>query len=483
MFPKLERKFVFLYTLSTGLILTLILAVAFLFFLSSQDSRMKSHFQDQIFTVTSRLQTDSLFSDSYLAQMENKNRLLIYIEENNAPLFFPGSYTPRTEREELFSRAENMAGAEGIFQDSHPISSNLLQSSILKVKGDSGDIYFGNIVIVHTGGGYKKLILLQDITENRLRVIQASLFYLVIDIAGILLLFLTGRRFVRRSLKPLEETYVKQQDFVAAASHELRSPLAVIQTAADAAAAAPGEAGRLLNVIKKECLRGSSLVKNLLLLVSADQNNWAVKKTFFELDEMLLSLLEVYEPLFISKGGQLLLSLPGTPLSPVSADPELCRQIFTILLDNAAAYGLEGCDGSCTSGQDVCDDARISAPDACDDAQISAPDACDDARISASEGCDGVCASAPGQKKRQVTLRAEYTRSHTTVYVIDHGPGIPDEDKDLVFDRFYRGDKSRNKKEHFGLGLSIAAKLAQIQGIGLSVEDTEGGGSTFVVRI
>lgn len=123
---------------------------------------------------------------------------------------------------------------------------------------------------------------------------------------------------------------------------------------------------------------------------------------------MLLSLLEVYEPLFISKGGQLLLSLPETPLSPVSADPELCRQIFTILLDNAASYGLEGCDGSCTSGQDACNNARIPAPDA----------------------CDGVCASAPAQKKRQVTLRAEYTRSHTTVYVIDHGPGIPDEDKE-----------------------------------------------------
>lgn len=439
MFPKLERKFVFLYTLSTGLILTLILAVAFLFFISSQDTRMKSHFQDQIFTVTSRLQTDSLFSDSYLAQMENKNRLLIYIEENNAPFFFPGSYTPRTRREELFSRAENLAGEEGIFQDSHPISSNLLQSSILKVKGDSGDIYFGNIVIVHTDGGYKKLILLQDITRNRLRVIEASLFYLVIDIAGILLLFLTGRRFVRRSLEPLEETYVKQQDFVAAASHELRSPLAVIQTAADAAAAAPGEAGRLLNVIKKECLRGSSLVKNLLLLVSADQNNWAVKKTHFELDEMLLNLLEMYEPLFISKGGQLLLSLPDTALLPVTADPDLCRQIFTILLDNAAEYGLEGCN---------------------------------DVRTSAS-----------GRKKRQVTLQAEYARPHTLVSVIDHGPGIPDEDKGLVFDRFYRGDRSRNKKEHFGLGLSIAAKLAQIQGIELDVKDTKGGGSTFVVKI
>lgn len=437
MFPKLERKFVFLYTLSTGLILTLILAVSFLFYLSSQNSRQKSLFQDQLFTLMSQLQTDSLFSDSYLAQMESKNQLLIYIEENHFPFFFPGSYTPRTERDKLFERAENLAEAEGIFSDSHPISSNLLQSSILQIAGDKRDIYLGNILIFHTSNGYKKMILLQDITGNRIQMIRTVLFYFLIDLVGILLLFLTGRWFVRRSLKPLEETYEKQQDFVASASHELRSPLAVIQATADAAAEAPGEAKRLLQVIKKECQRGSSLVKNLLLLASADQNNWAVNKKYFELDEMLLGLLEVYEPLCLSRNGQILLMLPDEPLPPVLADPELCRQIFTILLDNAVAYGL-----------DASRDERATV-----------------------------------EKKRKIILRAENLRSHVMIYVIDYGPGIPDEEKELIFDRFYRRDKSRNKKEHFGLGLSIAAKLAQIQGIRLEVEDTAGGGSTFKVMI
>ena len=82
MFPKLEKKFVILYTLSTGLILTVILTAAFMFFLSSQNSRRKSIFQDQLFTLMSRLQTDSVFSDSYLAQLEQKHQLAIYIEEN-----------------------------------------------------------------------------------------------------------------------------------------------------------------------------------------------------------------------------------------------------------------------------------------------------------------------------------------------------------------------------------------------------------------
>ena len=178
---------------------------------------------------------------------------------------------------------------------------------------------------------------------------------------------------------------------------------------------------------EKECLRGSSLVKNLLLLASADQKNWAVKMKSFEIDEMLLHLLEVYEPLCLSRGGHILLELPDDPLPAVTADPDLCRQLFTILLDNAVAYGLE--------------------------------------------------------QAGRIVLRAEYSRPFVIVCVIDHGPGIPDDEKKLIFDRFFRKDPSRNQKEHFGLGLSIAAKLAQIQEIGLEVKDTSGGGSTFWVRI
>ena len=453
MFPKLEKKFVILYTLSTGLILSVILAAAFLFFLSSQDSRRKSIFQDQLFTLMSRLQTDSVFSDSYLAQLEQKHQLAIYIEENDSPFFFPGSYVTRTKREKLFERAEDLAAKEGIFPHSHPISSNLLQSSLLEIRGDARDIYLGNVLVIQTAGGYKKLILLQDISGNRALVMRTLLFYILIGCIGILLLFLTGRWFVRRSLKPLEETYQKQQDFVAAASHELRSPLAVIRSTADAVADAPKEQEKLLEVIRKECQRGSSLVKNLLLLATADQKQWAVRKEYFEIDEMLLNLLEVYEPLCVSRNGKLLLELPEEPIPKVLADPELCRQIFTILLDNAVAYGLGTEPGKdCKAGQ----------------------------MIGTLSERDDHCAQG-SENTGRIVLRAEYKRPFVMVYVIDHGPGIPDEEKKLIFDRFYRQDKSRNQKEHFGLGLAIAVRLAEIQGIGLDVEDTKGGGSTFRV--
>lgn len=425
MFPEFQKKLVRRYTLSTGVILTFILAVTFLYYLSSQQSRMEVSFSDHIFTLTSKLQTESAFNDSYLAQLESKHRLLIYIEENNTPFFFPGVYSTRTDRQILLNKTQKLASSEGIFPNSHPISSDLLQSSVLTIKGKHFDTYLGCVTIVNTSSGYKKLILLQDITENKIKLIQNAALYLLIDILGILLLFLTGKRFVSRSLKPLEEMYAKQQDFTAAASHELRSPLSVIRAAADAASINPIRQEKFLSVIKDECRRGDSLIKNLLLLSSAREESWSMKMQRFELDEMLLHLTELYEPLCGAKNGSLLLSLPEETLPPVYADPELCLQIFTILLDNAIAYGLK-------------DTGRI-------------------------------------------VLNIKSTPARIVASVTDFGPGISDKDKPLIFDAFYRQDQSRNVKSHFGLGLSIAARLAKLQDITLNIRDTEGGGSTFDV--
>lgn len=464
MFPRLQKKLVLIYTLTTGLIMTLILSAMLLFYISSQKSRLKSDFQDQLFTLMSKLQTDESFSDSFLASLEQKNRLLIHIEENHVPFFFSGSYQSPTDRETLLKRAGILAEKEGIYSYSRPISSTLLQSSVFQIAGEQKDAYLGNVLVLKTSSGYKKLILLQDITEGRQKLLKNAGLYFLADCLGILLLFLSGRRFVRRSLKPLEETYAKQQEFTAAASHELRSPLMVIRTAVTSVSCTSFEDERLLAMIKKECDRGSRLIKNLLLLADTDRKSWSVKKREFEIDEMLLEILELYEPLCRAKGGSLLLWLPEKGLPKVTADPELCRQIITILLDNAIAYGL---DDSPSALSGVC---TAESPDG-----YTLSKSLRKRIILCAEASDPAYAPRSHGHSR--------TRSHVAVSVTDHGPGIPDEEKKLIFDRFYRSDKSRNKKEHFGLGLSIAASLAGLQEIELMVQDTPGGGSTFLMII
>lgn len=428
MFRKFKQNLIFMYTLSTGLILTFIVVLAFLFSFSSQENRRQSSFQNLLFTLTSKLQTDSNFADSYLAQMELSNKLIIQIEENGSALFFPGSYKKGDSRQYLLGLAENEAQKEGIYEDSHPISSNILQSSIFNLRGKNQEQWRGNVLVIRADSGYKKMTLLIDESVDKKHTVRTGLLYLMMDLIGVFFLYLTGRVFVRRAVRPLQETYQKQQDFVASASHELRSPLAVIEANAAAIADAPSQIPRLLSVIRRECERGNSLIKNLLLLASAESKDFMPRKQSLEIDDLLLHLLEIYEPAFHAKKGSLLLQLPDETLPAVKADEKLSFQILTVLLDNACTYGLEG------------------NPD------------------------------------KKVLLKAGRTGQNVTVSVIDYGTGIPASEKQRIFERFYRSDRSRNDKEHFGLGLSIAAEFARVQKLELDVNDTEGGGSTFTLN-
>ena len=108
---------------------------------------------------------------------------------------------------------------------------------------------------------------------------------------GVLLLGGIGARLIDRALLPAFESRKRQKQFVAAASHELRSPLAVI---AANAALLPGRdsGGNAAEVIERECARMSRLIGDLLLLASADADSWAVALEPLELDTLLLNLYE-----------------------------------------------------------------------------------------------------------------------------------------------------------------------------------------------
>lgn len=429
MFVSLRKKLIFLYSLSTGLILCLVLAVLFVFHISSASRQQESTFQNHLFTLTARLQSGSLFSDHELARMELENHLLIRIEENKTPLFFSGAYSAPSDREGLIRRAESAAEDSGVSTGSAPLSSELIRSPLLHIRGEHADSYLAQVVVVRTDSGYRKLTLLFDRTDFILDLFKTALLYLLAATLGIFLLFLTGRRFVLRALEPAERAYRSQQEFISSASHELRSPLAVIKASAAAISDSPGQTSQLINAILSECRRGSRLMNDLLLLASADRGTLSSDRHPFEIDELLLELLELYEPLCFSRGASLLLKLPETPLPPACGCADLCRQIIVILLDNALTYGLD----------------------------------------ETSQGC--------------ITLSADLCGRKLRVAVADHGPGLSPEEKERVFDRFYQKDRSRSGKEHFGLGLSIASKLADLQDITIRIEDTPGGGCTFLLLI
>ena len=182
----------------------------------------------------------------------------------------------------------------------------------------------------------------------------------------------------------------------------------------------------VVNCVPKENRR---LVNDMLLLSGSDNHRFPISKEPVELDTLLMNTCESFESMAREKSLSLSIGLPENILPPCSCDPGRIQQVVSILLHNAISYTREG-------------------------------------------------------GKINLSLSYQKTsleKGNFSISVKDNGIGISNEDKKKIFDRFYRGDSSRSGKEHFGLGLSIAAALTEIQGIELQVEDTKGGGSTFSV--
>ena len=220
-----------------------------------------------------------------------------------------------------------------------------------------------------------------------------------------------------------------QKDFVAAASHELKSPLAVIMANAEAIETIGGQEPQIqnhLSVIDTECMRMSRLVRDMLLLASSDADKWTVHRQKVNIDTLLITLFEAYEPVCKGKSIQLKLALEETEYPRLDTDQERLFQILSIFLDNAISYSPEN---------------------------------------------------------SSIEIQTRQTTKELTFLVADHGKGIAKADRPFIFDRFYRADKSHTDKSHFGLGLSIAEELAKILAGRIGFKDTPGGGATFFLTL
>lgn len=429
MIKAFTQRLTFLFTASTSVILTLVLGVFFFYQLRITQIQNLDDFQNQLLDLTHRLEGSPNLTDSWLAELETNGRLIIHIEDNQIPLFFSGSWNPPTDRETLIRLAKEQALSEHVDTSVRPFSNSMNKTSVFTLKGRHGDTYRGNVLVLSTDNGFRSLILLADTTVRQRGLYLQIIIFLILELSGILALYIISRYVIRKAILPIEEYHQKQTDFVAAASHELRSPLAVIQTSASAVISAPQELPRMTKLIQAECTRAGNLIKNLLLLASADSKSLNCDMQPLEIDSLLLKLYESYEPLCLSRNIHLLLILPDDFLPKISGNEQWICQILSILLDNAIAHG-----------------------------------------------CSGMT-------KPVIRLTAETDSNFVALSVIDHGHGIADEKKAYIFDRFYRGDPSRHDKDHTGLGLSIAQTLAAQMNCSVSLCDTPGGGCTFRIML
>jgi heavy metal sensor kinase len=238
---------------------------------------------------------------------------------------------------------------------------------------------------------------------------------------------------INHFLDRIAEYLKRKREFVANAAHELRSPLAAIRSSVEVALGAPrttAEYETLLETVADECAQLTTLVNQLLLLAESDPTRTSKQQAeFLHLERLVESSLEMFRGVAEERG--IALETDFKACGRVTGDPGRLRQVVNNLLDNAIKF------------------------------------------------------TSPGGK-----IRAEIEQPTGTQTVVlrirDSGCGIPPHDLPLVFERFYRGDKSRERegaKRGTGLGLSIAAAIVNEYSGEIKVESTVGVGTTFTVTL
>lgn len=232
---------------------------------------------------------------------------------------------------------------------------------------------------------------------------------------------------INTMLDRIERSYNSQKQFVSDASHELRTPIAVIQGYVNMLQRwgkdDPEVLGEGLTAISQETASMKDLVENLLFLARHDKKTLMMEMSKFDPCDVLTEL---------HKEAQLVTPGDTFVLDPVqhctlTADRNMVKQVMRILLDNAVKYTLAG--GTITMGA------------ACSD------NAC-------------------------------------TLIMKDNGPGIPAEELPKIFDRFYRSDKARKSESGgHGLGLSIARIIVVAHGGKIRVRSKVGEGTSFYVTL
>ena len=252
------------------------------------------------------------------------------------------------------------------------------------------------------------------------------LVLLPVALGGLGAVLLGGLFMAGRAVRPARESFERQRAFVADASHELKAPLTMIRADTEVLmyrGRLHEEDEKLVEHALAETDRMGAVLSDLLLVARLDAGKLEVAEKPFDLAPVLAEEAERFGARAAAKGVELEVETPGE--LPVSGDAKRTGQILAVLLDNAVRFAPEG--------------GRI---------------------------------EVTGQ------LGKRWARAS----VRDTGPGITPEHLPRVFDRFYRAESARTRREvggGTGLGLAIARDLARAQGGDLEADKEEGWGAVF----
>lgn len=422
MLNALRRRLAVICIVMTSAVFAVFMATVAVL-MESQYRRMNDMLFDVLLSgIVSRLQSENLVDGDWLAQLEVSQDCVISLENNGSPMRFRGGR--RIDgRDELVERVRDRAFAAGFDYQVPPEDITSPVQTVFSLE-DTGGQYRCALVKIPIRENWFSVTLAANISGENRHILRQRVLYGGLSLAVLAALCALSWWFTGKAVRPTAHSMERQREFVAAASHELKSPLAVIGATASAIRMMPEKSGELAVGIENECGRMGRLVNDLLLLANSDTTGWKLCLAPLELDTVLIDAVEKYAELAGAMGFTLELELPDEMLPHINGDSEWLGQLFSILIDNALSHSGKG---------------------------------------------------------GEIRVRVRAAPRSLTVEVIDHGEGIPPDLQERIFERFFRVDQSRTDKRHFGLGLAVAKELARLHGAAIQFAETEGGGCTFRV--
>ena len=293
-------------------------------------------------------------------------------------------------------------------------------------KRETGVLHDYDLRYMKAENGRRHSIVFADVSSEKAMIRGLITNSVIIGVIGYAVFFLISLLLAKWVTKPVEKTWNEQKQFIADASHELKTPITVIMTNAEmlsdtdyTAAEREVFTKNILSTAKR--MRG--LVESLLELARLDNNRAQIKLSTVDLSRLINDSILPFEPLFYENGMEL-----HTDISDgISAegDKDKLRQVVNILLDNALKY------------------------------------------------------SDPSDR---VTVSLSRQQSECVLSVAGKGEPLSKEDCKNIFKRFYRVDKARNDGQSYGLGLSIAESIVSEHN-GRIWAESSGGRNTFCVSL
>ena len=267
------------------------------------------------------------------------------------------------------------------------------------------------------------IILIESSNEiNKIKLVIIS--SILVSGIGVFLIFLLSKKIAKTIVKPVEDTFNKQKDFISDASHELKTPLAVIQANSDVL---EGEIGnnKWLKYIQNETDNMGKLISELLLLTKIENVDKLREPEKFNMSDHIELIVSSFESMAFEKNVKIESNIEKNIVTDTFNKDDITH-ILSTLIDNGIKHT---------------------------------------------------------EEKKKVIVELIKSNNKIIINVKNKGEEIPISEREKIFDRFYRIDKSRNRNEkRYGLGLSIA-KASVLKNNGTIQVDYKDGYTIFKVEL